>query len=132
MGKWLGSPREIAGWMLSEGLWDAQYLVQAQKSGQQYFLFSPKKAFLKAFCRNLLAFMLEKNETIATAGSALIMVAAIVGIVVLVTKRKTIAYHLRPAPVEPEHTLLAGLKSPGLWLFVLSCLALAVYFMITI
>jgi len=81
---------------------------------------------------NLLAFMLEKNETIATAGSALIMVAAIVGIVVLVTKRKTIAYHLRPAPVEPEHTLLAGLKSPGLWLFVLSCLALAVYFMITI
>ncbi len=58
MGKWLVSPREMAGWMLSEGLRDAQYLVQAQKSGQQYFLFSPKKAFLKAFCRNLLAFML--------------------------------------------------------------------------
>ncbi|MBR5558987.1 MAG: CPBP family intramembrane metalloprotease [Oscillospiraceae bacterium] len=81
---------------------------------------------------NLIVFMLERNETIANVCSVLIMLAAAAGVVVLVRKRKTIAYHLRPAPVEPGHTLLAGLKTPGFWLFVLACLGLAVYFMITL
>jgi len=58
MGRWLSHSRDMGGWILSEGLRDAQYLAQAQKDGKQYYLFSPQKAFLKAYVRNLLAFAL--------------------------------------------------------------------------
>ncbi len=81
---------------------------------------------------SLLAFMLEKNPAAATAGSLVILAAAVVGWVVLFLKRKTIAYHMRPAPVEPERTLLQMLKSPGMWLYALICTAMAIYILIVL
>lgn len=79
-----------------------------------------------------LAFMLEKNEMAATAGAAVIMAAAAAGIVVLWRKRKTIAYHLRPAPIEAERTLMQVVKSPGVWLYALLCVGTGIYFLIGI
>jgi len=79
-----------------------------------------------------LAFMLEKSEIAATAGAALIMLAAAAGAVVLWHKRKTIAYHLRPTPIKPEKTLLQLIKSPGIWLFALLCVGAGIYFLFSV
>lgn len=77
-----------------------------------------------------LNFMLTKSEMAATACSAVIMVAALGGVVMLLLKRKTIAYHLRPAPVEAGRTLLQMVKSPGMWFYTLLCIGTGVYFLI--
>lgn len=79
-----------------------------------------------------LGFMLEKNEMAATAGSAVILAAAVGGVIVLLRKRKTIAYHLRPAPVAAERTLAQAIKSPGMWIYALLCVGAGVYFLLAV
>ncbi|MBP0963177.1 MAG: CPBP family intramembrane metalloprotease [Oscillospiraceae bacterium] len=76
-----------------------------------------------------LNFMLTKNEMVATAASAVAMAAALGGVIVLLVKRKTIAYHLRPAPVEAGRTLLQVIKSPCMWFYALLCIGTGVYFL---
>ena len=60
-------------------------------------------------------------------GSLIIMAVALAGVVVLVLKRRTIAYHLRPAPVDQGRCLMQAAKSPGVWLFVLVCVGLSIW-----
>ncbi len=76
---------------------------------------------------SVISFMLEDFPIAATVGSLAIMAAALVGVVVLILKRRTIAYHLRPAPVDQGRCLAQAVKSPGVWLFVLVCVGLSIW-----
>ena len=71
--------------------------------------------------------MLEDCPTAATVAGVVLMAASLAGVVVLVWKRKTIAYHLRPAPADQGRCLMQVVKSPGVWLFVLVCLGLSIW-----
>lgn len=76
---------------------------------------------------SVISFMLEYYPIAATVGSLVIMAVALAGVVVLVLKRRTIAYHLRPAPVDQGRCLMQAAKSPGAWLFVLVCVGLSIW-----
>jgi len=79
---------------------------------------------------SVISFMLTDHPAAATVGSVGIMVVALAGVVALVVKRKTIVYHLRPAPVDQGRCLEQAVKSPGVWLFVLVCVGLSVWLML--
>ena len=79
---------------------------------------------------SILGFMLENHPAMATLGSVTILAAAVVGVVMFFLNRKTIAYHLRPAPLPPLRCLAQGCKAVGLWIFVILCLAVSGYLMI--
>lgn len=76
---------------------------------------------------NVMSLALERCPE-AAGGLALVPLAlAVAGVVVLVAKRKTIAYHLRLAPAAPGRTLFQLVKSPGMWLCFGVCVGMAVY-----
>ena len=76
---------------------------------------------------SVVGFMLEDHPAAATVAGVVIMVASLAGIVVLVCRRRTIAYHLRPAPADQSRCLIQVLKSPGAWLVVLVCVGLSIW-----
>ena len=76
---------------------------------------------------SLINFMLEDYPVAATVGSIVIMAASLLGVVLLFCKRKTILYHLRPAPADPLRCLEQVVKSPGAWIYVLVCIGLSVW-----
>lgn len=78
----------------------------------------------------ILSFMLKNHPAMTTLGSVVILAAAVAGVILFFLNRKTIFYHLRPAPLPPMRCLAQGLKAVGLWIFVILCLVLSVYIMI--
>ncbi len=76
---------------------------------------------------NLMAFVLERYPAAGTVMALVPMGLALAGVVVLAAKHRTIAYHLRPAPLPPTKTLPLLLKSPAMWLCAMVCCGAAVY-----
>lgn len=76
---------------------------------------------------SVVGFMQEQSFAATTVGSIGIMVIALLGGLVLFFRRKTIAYHLRPAPAAPERCLMQAVKSPGVWIYVLVCIGFSIW-----